>query len=44
MKRLLLIFIADWLLARLDRKYRADYDRVQSGIKIKDLNNEQGNR
>ena len=44
MKKLLLLFIADWLLARLERKYRADYDRVQSSIKTKDSDNEQGNR
>lgn len=44
MRKLLLLFIADWLLTRLERKYRADYDRVQSGIKTKDLDDEQGNR
>lgn len=44
MKKLLLLFIADWLIARLERKYRADYDRVQSSIKTKDLDDEQGNR
>lgn len=35
MRKILLLVIADWLLARLERKYRADYDRVLSGVKAK---------
>lgn len=41
MRKSLLLFIADWLLARLERKYRADYDKVQSGVKTKEVNDEQ---
>lgn len=40
MRKILLLFIADWLLTRLERKYRVDYDRVLSGTKDKEVDNE----
>lgn len=40
MRKMLLLVIADWLLARLERKYRADYDKVQSSFKIKGVDDE----
>lgn len=41
MRKSLLLFIADWFLLRLERKYRADYDRVQSSVKTKGADDEQ---